>query len=99
MQRLHQQIDKIISQMTAMLEDYIQLEQAFLLLSDERNHLTKQLEEQKKTIQHLQQQIAQLGNPEIEVETINSKRKREHLKAAINDVIKEVDKCLNTLDT
>lgn len=98
MQRLHQQIDKIVAKMTAMLEDYMQLEQAYLLLSEERNHLTKQIEEQKKTINTLLEQNAQLGNGEVELETINTKRKREHLKAAINDVIKEVDKCLNTLD-
>lgn len=102
MQTLNLQVDQIITKITVVLDNYIELEQAYLQLVEERNYLTQQLEEQKKAIHSLQEKITLIENGEIDAETENetpyTKRKREHLKAAINDVIKEVDKCLTTLN-
>ncbi|OWY25283.1 hypothetical protein C7N43_18350 [Sphingobacteriales bacterium UPWRP_1] len=102
MPTLNQQIDHIVAKITTVMDNFMELEQAYMQLLEEKKHLNQQLEEQRKTIENLQEKIARMesGETEIEpeIETAYTKRKREHLKTAINDVIKEVDKCLNTLN-
>ncbi|HRK28123.1 MAG TPA: hypothetical protein PK239_12655 [Chitinophagales bacterium] len=90
-------IDQISAKLTALMDNYMQLEEAYFTLLEEKNLLTNQIEEQKNAITLLQEKLLQLDTGDNEFETINAKRKREHLKAAINDVIKEVDKCLTSL--
>ncbi|MEZ4885552.1 MAG: hypothetical protein R3E32_12540 [Chitinophagales bacterium] len=89
------QLDSIITKMNTILGDYIELEQQYLQVVEERNILKRQLIEQKADIELLREQSQLL---KLVKGTNLTKGDSEEVKVLLNDFIGQIDKCLSMLN-
>ncbi|MFK7903519.1 MAG: hypothetical protein AB8B69_00265 [Chitinophagales bacterium] len=90
------QLDNIITKMNTILGDYMELEQQYLQVVEERNILKRQISEQKADIELLKEQSDLL---KLVKGTNLSKADSEEVKDLLNDFIGQIDKCLSTLNS
>lgn len=88
-------LDSIISKMNTILGNYIELDQRYLQVVEERDILKRQIAEQIADIELLKEQSALL---KLVKGTNLSEADSEEVKELLNDFIGQIDKCLSMLN-
>ncbi|MGB1206221.1 MAG: hypothetical protein ACPG5B_11275 [Chitinophagales bacterium] len=95
MSKLSIQVDSILGKIGHILDNQMQLEQRYIQVLEREKQMSQQIQEQNETIKELQEQIKHLKL----TKTVSlDKDEQSELKATINDMIKEIDRCMSMLN-
>ena len=95
MEELSTRVRGILSKMNVVLDKYIQMEKEYLEIREERNTLKRQLEDQNKEIYELQEEVKFL---KISKSVTLSHEDNKELGTNIDEIIKEIDRCIALLN-
>ena len=95
MSKLSIQVDSILGKIGHILDNQMQLEQKYMQALEQQKLMSQQIEEQDETIKDLQEQIKHLKL----TKTVSlDENDQTELKTTINEMIKEIDRCMSMLN-
>jgi DNA-directed RNA polymerase subunit F len=95
MSKLSVQVDSILGKIGHILDNQMQLEQKYMQALEAQKQLSQQIAAQDETIKDLQEQVKHLKL----TKTVSlDESDQSELKATINEMIKEIDRCMSMLN-
>ena len=95
MSKLSIQVDSILGKIGHILDNQMQLEQRYMQALERQKEMSQQIQQQNETIKELQAQIKHLKLTKTVSLDDND---QSELKATINEMIKEIHRCMSMLN-
>lgn len=95
MSSISTKLDAIIGKMNTILDDYINLEEEYLKLLEDRDIIKQKLTQQQTNIHELEEQLRYLKLSKSANLSVDDK---SEVKASINGMLKEIDRCIAMLN-
>lgn len=87
-------MDGVIAKITAILDDYIQLEKEYIELAEAHNALIQQTAQQKQQIDYLEEKIKLLAlTRQIDM----SPDEKNNMRQLLDDLLIEIEQCITQL--
>ena len=95
MSKLSIQVDSILGKIGHILDNQMQLEQKYMQALEQQKLMSQQINKQNETIKDLQEQVKHL---KLTKAVSLDEGDQSELKATINEMIKEIDRCMAMLN-